>query len=95
MSTGEMKKNDATSNYFSRPKRGNLHFCQPPDINGLQTCEQANLTQRQNSDSSFIAAAGDTTAKHREAVLIPTPQPERLTNHSQCEYTGNIRCDNL
>jgi hypothetical protein len=95
MSTGKMKKKRCNVKLFFSPKRATLHFCQVPDINDLQTYEQAELTQRQKSDSSFIAAAGDTTAKHREAVLIPTPQPERLTNHSQCDYTGNIRCDNL
>jgi hypothetical protein len=58
---------------FFSPKRLTPHFCQPPDINDLQTYEQANLTQRQKSEPSFIAAAGDTTAKHRERYLSPPP----------------------
>ena len=69
MSTGEMKKNDATANYFFTPKRAAVHFCQDPNINGLQRYEQANLTQRQKPVSTFITAVGDTTAKHSEAVL--------------------------
>jgi hypothetical protein len=68
-----MKKNDAPANYFFTPKRADVHFCQAPGFNGLQRYEQANLTARQKSVSTFITAVGDTTAKHREAVLKVSP----------------------